>query len=132
MTNGSGCLPGSAVTGSFRERISTVACRRREANKYNIHTDRHLIGLPRLNDEGLAEAPFAVYQTDQEGETRLFRHRSLPRPARSRRAAPQIPRQADPARHLCHPEPARHTAVDRQLDPGRLDAKSRTGSASSV
>ena len=44
----------------------------REANKYNIHTDRHLIGLPRLNDEGLAEAPFAVYQTDQEGETRLF------------------------------------------------------------
>ena len=44
----------------------------REANKYNIHTDRHLIGLPRLNDYGLAEAPFAVYQTDQEGETRLF------------------------------------------------------------
>ena len=104
----------------------------REANKYNIHTDRHLIGLPRLNDEGLAEAPFAVYQTDQEGETRLFRHRSLPRPARSRRAAPQIPRQADFTRHLCHPELARHTAVDRQLDPGRLDAKSRTGSASSV
>ena len=48
----------------------------REANKYNIHTDRHLIGLPRLipgDSEGLAvEAPFAVYQTDQEGETRLF------------------------------------------------------------
>ena len=48
----------------------------REANKYNIHTDRHLIGLPRLIGEGgdakLVEAPFAVYQTDQEGETRLF------------------------------------------------------------
>jgi len=48
----------------------------REANKYNIHTDRHLIGLPRLTgEEGeakLVEAPFAVYQTDQEGETRLF------------------------------------------------------------
>ena len=44
----------------------------REANKYNIHTDRHVIGLPRLSDDGLAEAPFAVYQTDQEGETRLF------------------------------------------------------------
>ena len=45
----------------------------REANKYNIHTDRHIIGLPRIFDEGLAvEAPFAVYQTDQEGETRLF------------------------------------------------------------
>jgi anthranilate 1,2-dioxygenase small subunit len=48
----------------------------REANKYNIHSDRHLIGLPRLvgedGDEALVEAPFAVYQTDQEGETRLF------------------------------------------------------------
>ena len=48
----------------------------REANKYNIHTDRHLIGLPRLTGEGgdatLVEVPFAVYQTDQEGETRLF------------------------------------------------------------
>jgi anthranilate 1,2-dioxygenase small subunit len=48
----------------------------REANKYNIHSDRHLIGLPRViqgEGSGLAvEAPFAVYQTDQEGETRLF------------------------------------------------------------
>ena len=44
-----------------------------EANKYNIHTDRHVIGLPRIFDDPLAvEAPFAVYQTDQEGETRLF------------------------------------------------------------
>ena len=45
----------------------------REANKYNIHTDRHVIGLPRILDNGLmVEAPFAVFQTDQEGETRLF------------------------------------------------------------
>ena len=48
----------------------------REANKYNVHTDRHLIGLPRLigagGDTKQVEAPFAVYQTDQEGETRLF------------------------------------------------------------
>jgi anthranilate 1,2-dioxygenase small subunit len=48
----------------------------RQANKYNIHTDRHLIGLPRLIGKGRdvkqVEAPFAVYQTDQEGETRLF------------------------------------------------------------
>ena len=48
----------------------------REANKYNIHTDRHIIGLPRTlgagNDELVVEAPFAVYQTDQAGETRLF------------------------------------------------------------
>jgi len=43
----------------------------REANKYNIHTDRHLIGLPRAAGDAV-EAPFAVYQTDQEGATRLF------------------------------------------------------------
>jgi anthranilate 1,2-dioxygenase small subunit len=43
-----------------------------EANKYNIHSDRHVIGLPRILNGGLVEAPFAVYQTDQEGETRLF------------------------------------------------------------
>ena len=48
----------------------------REANKYNIHTDRHLIGLPRLLPPGatalMVEAPFTVFQTDQEGATRLF------------------------------------------------------------
>jgi 3-phenylpropionate/cinnamic acid dioxygenase small subunit len=48
----------------------------REANKYNIHTDRHLIGMPRRVGEDaegiLVEAPFAVYQSDQEGESRLF------------------------------------------------------------
>ncbi len=47
-----------------------------EANKYNIHTDRHLIGLPHvtaIEGERLSvEAPFAVFQTDQEGESRLF------------------------------------------------------------
>ena len=45
-----------------------------QANKYNIHSDRHLIGLPRrIGTDGLTiEAPFAVYQTDQEGATRLF------------------------------------------------------------
>ena len=58
--------------GMLEDRIHAL----REANKYNIHTDRHLIGLPRLigaaDDATLVEAPFAVYQTDQEGETRLF------------------------------------------------------------
>jgi anthranilate 1,2-dioxygenase small subunit len=48
----------------------------REANKYNIHWDRHLIGLPRvlgeLRAEISVEAPFAVYQSDQEGNSRLF------------------------------------------------------------
>jgi anthranilate 1,2-dioxygenase small subunit len=55
--------------GMLEDRIRAL----REANKYNIHTDRHVIGLPRVLEDGLAlEAPFAVFQTDQEGETRLF------------------------------------------------------------
>jgi 3-phenylpropionate/cinnamic acid dioxygenase small subunit len=48
----------------------------REANKYNIHWDRHVIGLPRVCSEAgsevFVEAPFAVYQSDQEGSSRLF------------------------------------------------------------
>lgn len=47
-----------------------------EANRFNIHNDRHLIGLPRVtgSEAGgrLVEAPFAVCQSDQEGESRLF------------------------------------------------------------
>jgi anthranilate 1,2-dioxygenase small subunit len=52
----------------LEDRISAL----RQANKFNIHNDRHLIGLPRLVEPSTAEAPFAVYQTDQEGESRLF------------------------------------------------------------
>jgi anthranilate 1,2-dioxygenase small subunit len=48
----------------------------RTASKYNIHTDRHVIGLPHITAIGpgtlLAEAPFSVFQTEQEGDTRLF------------------------------------------------------------
>src|SRR5579863_4951829 len=48
----------------------------REANKYNIHWDRHVIGLPRVlgnaGSEIAVEAPYAVYQSDQEGGSRLF------------------------------------------------------------
>lgn len=47
-----------------------------EANKYNIHSDRHLIGLARIaganHDTIDIEVPFAVFQTDQEGATVLF------------------------------------------------------------
>ena len=58
--------------GMLEDRIRAL----REANKFNIHTDRHIIGLPHVletqPDRLLVESPFAVYQTDQEGETRLF------------------------------------------------------------
>lgn len=47
-----------------------------QANIYNIHTDRHFISNIQVLDAGehgvQAEADFVIYQTDQEGETRLF------------------------------------------------------------
>jgi anthranilate 1,2-dioxygenase small subunit len=66
-------LPAALVFCDSRAMLEDRIRALREANKYNIHTDRHIIGLPRLFDDGLlVEAPFAVYQTDQEGDTRLF------------------------------------------------------------
>jgi anthranilate 1,2-dioxygenase small subunit len=66
-------LPAALVFCDSRAMLEDRIRALREANKYNIHTDRHIIGLPRIFDDGLrVEAPFAVYQTDQEGETRLF------------------------------------------------------------
>ncbi len=56
----------------LRDRILSL----REANIYNIHTDRHVLSLVRrvVKDDGTlhASASFALYQTNQEGETRLF------------------------------------------------------------
>jgi anthranilate 1,2-dioxygenase small subunit len=55
----------------LRDRIQSL----RQANIYNIHTDRHVIGLPRVSVEGdrvELSASFALYQTDQEGVSRLF------------------------------------------------------------
>ena len=67
------CLPAALVFCDSRAMLEDRIRALREANKYNIHTDRHVIGLPRIFEDGLAlEAPFAVFQTDQEGETRLF------------------------------------------------------------
>ena len=66
-------LPAALVFCDSRAMLEDRIRALREANKYNIHTDRHIIGLPRIFDDGIrVEAPFAVYQTDQEGETRLF------------------------------------------------------------
>ena len=66
-------LPAALVFCDSRAMLEDRIRPLREANKDNIHTDRHVIGLPRIFEDGLAlEAPFAVFQTDQEGGTRLF------------------------------------------------------------
>ncbi len=66
-------LPAALVFCDSRAMLEDRIRALREANKYNIHIDRHVIGLPRvLGDSHMVEAPFAVFQTDQEGESRLF------------------------------------------------------------
>jgi anthranilate 1,2-dioxygenase small subunit len=57
----------------LRDRI--VALRR--ANEYNLHYDRHVIGVPRIRPTDTAdlwavEASYAVFQTTLEGQSRLF------------------------------------------------------------
>jgi len=55
----------------LRDRVASL----RNANIYNIHRDRHIVGLPRFGaaGEGIElEASFACYQTDPEGTSRLF------------------------------------------------------------
>jgi anthranilate 1,2-dioxygenase small subunit len=69
-------LPAALIFCDRRAMLEDRIMALREANKYNIHSDRHLVGLPLIlgdaDDALTVEAPFAVYQTDQEGETRLF------------------------------------------------------------
>jgi len=56
----------------IRDRITSL----RKANIYNIHVDRHVIGRPRIVGEAdgiySVEANYAVFQTDQDGMTRIF------------------------------------------------------------
>ena len=69
-------LPAALIFCDSRGMLEDRVLALREANKYNIHTDRHLIGLPRITDtQGslvTVEASFVVFQTDVEGESRLF------------------------------------------------------------
>lgn len=78
----------------LRDRIFSL----REANIYNIHRDCHVIGLVRVTpgETGTiaASASYSLFQSSQEGETRLFsvgRYRmELVREATGLRIARQI------------------------------------------
>jgi anthranilate 1,2-dioxygenase small subunit len=69
-------LPAALIFCDTRAMLEDRILSLRSANKYNIHVDRHLIGLPRIiasTPDGLSiEAPFTIYQSGQEGDTRLF------------------------------------------------------------
>ena len=56
----------------LRDRVESY----RHVNEYNLHWDRHVIGLPlHLGEAGglwRVEASYSVFQTDPEGASRLF------------------------------------------------------------
>ncbi len=76
----------------LRDRIFSL----REANIFNIHRDCHVIGLVRVTEaQGItATAPYALFQSNQEGDSRLFSvgryHLDLLRDGETLRIARQI------------------------------------------
>lgn len=56
----------------IRDRIVSL----RNANIYNIHSDRHVIGEPRVlsveDEVHQVEASYALFQTNQAGQTHIF------------------------------------------------------------
>jgi anthranilate 1,2-dioxygenase small subunit len=52
----------------LRDRILSY----REVNEYNLHTDTHVIGPLRFRSPADIEASYSLFQTDNEGTSRLF------------------------------------------------------------
>jgi anthranilate 1,2-dioxygenase small subunit len=52
----------------LRDRVESY----RNVNEYNLHYDRHLIGPLRMLGESTFDASYSLFQTDLEGNSRLF------------------------------------------------------------
>jgi anthranilate 1,2-dioxygenase small subunit len=52
----------------LRDRVESY----REVNEYNLHYDRHVIGPLRMLGENSFETSYSLFQTDLEGNSRLF------------------------------------------------------------
>ena len=52
----------------LRDRVESY----RNVNEYNLHYDRHVIGPLRMLGESTFEASYSLFQTDLEGNSRLF------------------------------------------------------------
>ena len=52
----------------LRDRVESY----REVNEYNLHYDRHVIGPLRMLGESTFETSYSLFQTDLEGNSRLF------------------------------------------------------------
>lgn len=68
-------LPLSLMLCDSRDMIHDRVYSLRKANIYNIHSDCHVIGIPRVEPVAggfEASAPYSLFQTNQTGESRLF------------------------------------------------------------
>jgi anthranilate 1,2-dioxygenase small subunit len=69
-------LPGTLMSCDSKDMLRDRVAALTDANKYNIHVARHVIGVPRVTrvaaDLLSVEAAYSVFQSDQEGEARLF------------------------------------------------------------
>jgi len=69
-------LPGVLLVCLNRNMVHDRVVSLRVANEYNIHVDRHVNGAPRLTAQAdgsvKAESNYALFQTNQEGESWLF------------------------------------------------------------
>jgi anthranilate 1,2-dioxygenase small subunit len=52
----------------LRDRVESY----RNVNEYNLHYDRHVIGPLRMLGESTFETSYGLFQTDLEGNSRLF------------------------------------------------------------
>ena len=52
----------------LRDRVESY----RNVNEYNLHYDRHVIGPLRMLGDSTFEASYCLFQTDLEGNSRLF------------------------------------------------------------
>ena len=55
-------------TNMLRDRVESY----RNVNEYNLHYDRHVIGPLRMLGDSTFEASYSLFQTDLEGNSRLF------------------------------------------------------------
>ena len=95
----------------------------REANVYNLHYSRHVVSnieiLSARDDTFEVAACYTVYQTDLEGQTRLFSVGQYRDVIANGDGRTQVPGEDRRVRYVQHSQPARDSAVR----PGQASAR---------
>ena len=109
-------LPAALIFCDSRAMLEDRIRALREANKYNIHTDRHVIGLPRVFDDGSrSRRRSRSTRPIRKARPGCSRPASIATGSKRGGSGLQDPRQADPARHLRRPQPARDAVMMGRL-----------------